>query len=165
MGSERSALTVLGSGDQRSLSIEEECRRTCSERCCLSIPVLSEARSRAVSLATNTPWMVFEVHEEGVVVVPDSTPVAKVRYYLNMLLLPLTRPIPFLLGQRVTRRASEQWVMPWQGISRVTHSSRWCLTVETPHGASKTFRFRTTRGLQKTLSELRKHDVVVEDRR
>jgi hypothetical protein len=112
-----------------------------------------------VQMATSLPFMVFEVHELGVVVDPDSSLLTTLRRYMNSVLEPIFRPIPFILGERSGRRPGESWVVPWESIARVTQAGRYGLVIETAHGVTRTFRFRTRRALQAALAELRARGV------
>lgn len=116
-------------------------------------------------MAANVPFMAFEVHDEGVVVRADPGPLSKVRHYVTMVLQPLARPIPFILGDRVGRQSPDVWTMPWDGIARATRLTRWGIMLETVHGPARSFRFRSTRGVRAALGELRVHGVTVVDPR
>lgn len=114
-------------------------------------------------MAANLPFMVLEVRQLGVVVEPASGILVKFRRRLNAILEPFTRPIPFILGERIGRQPHERWELPWQAIARVAQRTRHALALETSHGMTKTFRFRTSRGLQASLVQLREHGVVTEE--
>lgn len=108
-------------------------------------------------LVSNTPFISLEVHDGGVVVRRAAGHPARLRRGLNVALMPITRPIPFLLGERAAGPALDEWVMPWEGIARVTHPTKMCLTFETQHGGTKTLRFRRTRALRAALDTCRLH--------
>ena len=116
-------------------------------------------------LVTSIPFMALEVHDQGVVVRADPRRLSRVRHFLTLVLEPILRPIPFLLGDRIGCQPPHEWTMSWEGIARVTHAGGWRMTLETAHGSARAIRFRSRRGLRATLDELRAHGVAVDDPR
>lgn len=125
-------------------------------------PVAVRDSAHRGKLVATVPFMAFEVHDRGVVVTSDPGFLPRVRHLLTMVLEPVTRPIPFIMGDRIGRQAPDAWIMPWDGIAGANQGTRWCLTLKTSHGSARTFRFRSRRGLQVTLDELRAHGVAVD---
>ena len=113
-------------------------------------------------LVTSIPFMALEVHDQGVVVRADPRRISRVRHFLTLVMEPILRPIPFLLGDRIGRQPPHEWTMNWEGIARVTRAGGWRMTLETSHGSARAIRFRSRRGLRTTLDELRAHGVAVE---
>jgi hypothetical protein len=107
-------------------------------------------------VASDSPWMVFEVHARGIRIQTDPRMAARIRRIINAL-LGVFYPGGFDRLSGLSRLQPVVWL--WPQLKSVHSSAAKVLAIESSSGIVTEFRFGTSRGLKDTLVKLANSDA------
>ena len=102
-------------------------------------------------IASDTPWMVIEVHREGIEIQKDPRLAARIRRVVNAVLGPFG---PGGFAHLATLSKFKPITWRWEQINSISSSERKVITIASKSGVETEFRFGTSGGMTNTFGKL-----------